>query len=276
MEPSIHNIQYWNKIFNEENYYASKPSDEEIEIYKHLIEKYTKGKNSALILGATASLRDICLEAGFKTTVVDINKDVIENMKNFMIPNNQNNERIMIKNWLEIDEKNRYDLVIGDASFNNIAWEEYTKLLLIIRRALKNEGIFILRQFVYNKNIKLRKPEEIIEEFRTTRKLRNLKYNLRMNSKISWSSTWYNQQNFESYWRVYFDYIRELFEKKLLTENEFNNVYKEAHKIISVFPPIELWEKLLRENNFFILAKERAEEYSYTVYTPIYVAKVMT
>lgn len=76
--------EQWIKVSQEGNkeHYVGKPSDKEIKLYEKLLQKYCNKGVSILILGATSCLRDICLDLSCKLTVVDMNKEVIEILKN--------------------------------------------------------------------------------------------------------------------------------------------------------------------------------------------------
>ena len=67
----------WKGIFERGSkaYYPSKPSDEEILIYKDLLKRYGRSRARVLILGVTPCLRDLCLDFGYE--VVDDDRDIM-------------------------------------------------------------------------------------------------------------------------------------------------------------------------------------------------------
>lgn len=257
------------------DYYTSKPADEEIAYYEKTLKKLAKKNDQVLILGATAALRDICLELDCYVTSVDYNAKIINRMNSYMKHKNYPKDRVIKANWLNMPLKdNYYDFIIGDASLNNIDWKDYPKMIKILSRLLKKGGYFIHREVVYRPELKPRGIKDIVDEFRRTKRWRDLKYNIRLHSSLAWSKEWYDRKTYKSKWKPFFDYLVNLYKQGILTKHELDLIHAEAHALVSVFPPIKKFESLLKKH-FKIIKRESCKPYTHTLSMPIYTARVI-
>lgn len=254
-------------------YYPSRPADEEIALYSYELKNRGKKGSKVLVLGATAALRDISLDEGMDVIAVDYNKKIIKQMDSYMSHKPSSKNKTIHGNWLTIPfDKDSFDFIIGDASFNNIDWKDYEKLLKSMNQWIKPSGYIIQRLFVYRPELKQRKPENIVKEYRRTKKWRDLKYNIRLHSPLSMSKAWYNPKNHKAPWKPFFEYQEQLYGQGILRKDEFDKIHAEAHALVSTFPTMQAWEKILKKH-FKIHAKQRAKEFSHTKFAPVYIAK---
>ena len=131
----------WKQIADMWSTYFTSPSrlsKGEIEKYRLWLEQKKKnGAKTALVLGATPEIREILYDLEYKTTIIDINLEMILAM-NSQLKTKFTSETIIKSNWLENPLKsNFFDIIIGDAIFPNIPWGERKTLFLEIKRLLK-------------------------------------------------------------------------------------------------------------------------------------------
>lgn len=144
----IHLSNTWGKYITP----PSRPCKTTLRIYDKAIKKLKIGEDrdiKALILGATPELRELCLENNFKVTVCDINPDMVKAMSS-LIEKNSGQEKILITDWLKMSfPQNSFNLIMGDASFNQILEvKKLKKLLGNLRKILKPDGIILFREVI--------------------------------------------------------------------------------------------------------------------------------
>ncbi|MCK5473884.1 MAG: class I SAM-dependent methyltransferase [Candidatus Aenigmarchaeota archaeon] len=160
----------WKQIANMWNVYFTPPSRisrEEAEKYNGWLKQKKDNCNAetALVLGATPEIRDILTKFNFKTTIVDINQEMIEAMNSLLKTKNPD-EVIVVSNWIETHLKSgQFDVVIGDAVLPNIPWDKRDLLLSEIHRLLKSNGVFITRAFCIPKENKIKNLENLLNKF---------------------------------------------------------------------------------------------------------------
>ena len=104
------------------------PSDDDLKVVEKAAEM---AEGNALVLGATPELRDICIEHGFNTFAVDMNKHSFERWSPLMKHKGQDTE--IIDDWLSMDfPENNFSLVVADSCFFNLPNKDmFEKLLLL-------------------------------------------------------------------------------------------------------------------------------------------------
>src|SRR3989338_6961852 len=97
----------WKGIFERGSkaYYPSKPSDEEILIYKDLLKRYGRSRARVLILGVTPCLRDLCLDFGYEVVAVDRDSEVIRRMQSFMQHQDNPKDIVLKADWFSMPLK---------------------------------------------------------------------------------------------------------------------------------------------------------------------------
>jgi len=130
------------------------PSKNEVGLYRKYVLFVKNDPNlpkRALILGATPELRDIAIENGLESVAVDVSKQMMEKFSALMEKSGNILDKRIISDWLNIDfPENYFGIIMGDASFNNLATKEDNEsLAYICCRVLNKGGFLILRQVVY-------------------------------------------------------------------------------------------------------------------------------
>lgn len=268
------NPKEWGRIFEigDKKYYPSAPSEEELKIIEEHFNKIIKKRARVLVLGATPGLRDIAIKHNCELTSVDINMDSFFSMNKLM--DYKSDKEIIIKgNWLTVPLPNKYfDVILGDHVFNNVSYEEHDALFKKLRTLLKPEGYLIIRNVVIALSIKTIDTKKIVNDFRLGKiKWLDLKYLIRYFNSDSWTK-WYNPKTRESYWKMYFDYIKELYEKGIMNKQEFDSINREACDLVSIMLTKNEFESIIKK--YFKIAKIIfCNAYQCCKATPIYILK---
>lgn len=135
-----------------------RPSVSELNIYTKyahdLLNKLNR-KLDILILGSTPELRDWAYEENMNVTVIDcskeFNKEVSKQIRHKLILEYpERYETLVINKWEDMNFENKFDIVIGDLPIGNIKPLDLEKFIFNIFRALRREGLFLGKQFLYN------------------------------------------------------------------------------------------------------------------------------
>ncbi|MBT4540828.1 hypothetical protein HOC35_04915 [Candidatus Woesearchaeota archaeon] len=147
------------------------PSDLEFIKKKVLekIEKYNgdKSKVKFLVLGSTPEYRNLCGELGITCYCFDFKKYNFDYLAEEV--KNKPKEIFTQGNWLEsipaelANEK--FDIILGDCIPNIIMPEDFQKLFENVFKLLKQDGFFMPRTYIKEKNEKLT-SEEAIKKYR--------------------------------------------------------------------------------------------------------------
>lgn len=156
-------------------YYRSpgRPTPEEIAIYRSFCKKIIGNKKGAkaLVLGATPQLRDMLSGLKCRTTLVDINPEMVHAMTTLLKRKPYKKEIKRRGNWLDtkLPEKS-FDIIVGDAVIGNVGWEQQDKMLEEMRRILKGDGAFITRVEAFPEKWKNSPFEKVFGKFKRKKK----------------------------------------------------------------------------------------------------------
>lgn len=137
----------WPTFLKNWKYYhcPGKPSKDDLRIVERWLKKL-KAKR-VLILGSTPQLRDLTAKLKLETTVMDMQMEMLQGMKQYMKRKNVQ-ERIIRSDWLTAPlEEGYFDAVLGDLIMENIPHAHKVPLLKNISRWLKPGGYFITKVF---------------------------------------------------------------------------------------------------------------------------------
>ena len=127
----------------------SRPSDQESQKYEQWLSQIADDKKGqkALVLGSTPELRNALNKMGFKPHTIDINIEMIQALVDLV--EHKNPEEVVVKaNWLDAPLRSDYfDVILGDAVFPNVPFDQRQKFFEQICRMLKPGGYFLNRAF---------------------------------------------------------------------------------------------------------------------------------
>ncbi|MFA5051267.1 MAG: class I SAM-dependent methyltransferase [Patescibacteria group bacterium] len=145
-----------------------KPSENNIILYKKLLDRAIKGIKSpkVLILGATPEIRDMLADyKNIEVTIADITMEMILAMNELVKKKNFSNEIWIKSDWLKMPlEKDYFDVIFGDYVISQLPKELINTFLSKIKSLLKPTGRFIPRAVFFNEDTAL-DFDEIIKKF---------------------------------------------------------------------------------------------------------------
>lgn len=138
-----------------------------------LIENEMKKRNiknpnlNVLILGSTIEYRSLCKKLNIIPTVVDFSKNNFITLSSYA-KEKFNYEIFIEKDWLSINDQEKYDIILGHRVINVIKHTQLASLISAMYCALKNGGVFFCRG-----NVRLFKDRSNLEEIREKWAFRN-------------------------------------------------------------------------------------------------------
>jgi len=137
---------------------ASAPRGKDLKVYEKFLKLAVKDRKNprVLILGATPELRDLCLRYGCETIAVDVSWMMLVSMNEIMEHKDDENNKSFLYNWLKLDKlfkENSFDVVLADASLNNLKLKYHALMFKILSKLLKPNARFITRQVVIQKDL---------------------------------------------------------------------------------------------------------------------------
>jgi SAM-dependent methyltransferase len=127
------------------------PEPETLEVHARLIAAERAERADALqvlVLGATPELADLALDQGCRVIRMDCNPAMFEAAARRQTVTDRSGERGVVGDWLDmpgVDDAS-IDLVLGDASLNNVAHSAMPRLIDQLRRITRPGGVLSLRQ----------------------------------------------------------------------------------------------------------------------------------
>lgn len=135
---------------------SSAPRQRDLKVYEFYLKQAVKGKKNikVLVLGATPELRDLSLKYNYETVSADISWPNIAAMQSVLKNKNHPHDIIIKCDWLKLDQilkGNYFDVILADASLNNITPQNHAPLMRIMAKLLKKQGCLITRNFSFDK-----------------------------------------------------------------------------------------------------------------------------
>lgn len=124
----------------------ARPCPKELAILEKETKKLRVGarKLNLLILGSTIEYRLLAKKLGIKPYVADFSRENYEALTNYSKEKFEG-EHFMQVDWLKIEDKNKYDVILGHRPINVISHTQITEFFERMHRALKLGGIFFCR-----------------------------------------------------------------------------------------------------------------------------------
>lgn len=239
--------------------------------YKKLLKKAIRGKTQfkACVLGATPELRDMVLELGGNLTTIDISLEMILKCTPLMKYKNSSKETIIKGDWLDNPLQAHYfDVVLGDGVSTNIHFNDQDRFFKEIKRMLKPQGFFILRDVSINPDRKRYSIEEIDKAFRNGDiHWFDMLFNLYFYSPIT--NKCYDKETHMGYMEKLFREIEYAHQKKKLSTKAFEALWWFKGKLIHTFFIKQDFRKLI--NTYFqLLPVSQAKDYTFTQDTVLF------
>ena len=214
----------------------SAPTEDELEIYRQIIVRakdHKLNQITVLILGMTPELADLTLLNMCLVFRVDHNPKMIDAAKMRQKVTHPNRDIVIQGDWLDMHmiEDGRVDLVLGDASLNNISHMQMPGMLDELLRVTHPGSQFSFKQFII--------PDESIEnhEFDSIMSLfRQGKIDVfdlfRILHFYSFISDAYDPRTRELHAPKVFDAIKRKHEEGALTDEEFKLLKSKRWNIV--------------------------------------------
>ncbi|TKJ17815.1 hypothetical protein CEE44_04790 [Candidatus Woesearchaeota archaeon B3_Woes] len=258
---------------------TSAPSPEEIKVYEKFFKIAIGNKKNTrtLVLGATPELRDLAIKHGSETIGVDSSPKLLSLLTNVMHYKDSKKNVSVLGNWLEMHkslELNSFDVVMGDASFNNVPVKKWRDLFRIVNRLLKKDGYLITRHIIYDYPLKkIRSCEEFVKEFKR-KKCTILGLVLKFGMYTKFAKRQYNQKTKVFDW----SFLAEVEEPvgKMLSgkaKADFINIVTHAKSMISYMSSEKHFKSKIKDY-FLIKDTNRIKKVHHSDILPIYFLKV--
>lgn len=212
------------------------PTEEVLEIYRREVLRANE-KNpdqvNALILGMTPELADLALQDGCLVFRVDHNPKMIEFARERQKVTDVSRDIVIQGDWLDMHmiEDGEMDLVLGDASLNNVPHAQMSRLLDELLRVTHRGSVFAFKQFVIpDKPIESHEFDNIMSFFRKGKlSIFDL---FRILHFYSFISDAYNPLTRELHASKAFDALNRKHEEEALTDEEFELIKSKNWNIV--------------------------------------------
>ncbi|HLC60568.1 MAG TPA: hypothetical protein VJJ52_03995 [Candidatus Nanoarchaeia archaeon] len=148
----------------------ARPSKEELKFLEKELRRI-KPKN-VLILGSTIEYRRLCKKLRTIPFVADFSKSNYEMLTKYS-KEKFLKEHFLEIDWLQIKDKNKYDVILGHRAFNVIGKSMTNKFFSVMFEALKPEGIFYCKG-----NLQFNNEDNLLQLIRKYAYRKRRKYNL--------------------------------------------------------------------------------------------------
>ena len=138
----------------------ARPCKKELALIEQKINAF-KGNPKVLILGSTIEYRSLCKRLGIAPVVADFVKSNYDRLTEYSTESFAGEEFFEI-DWLDIQEKDRFDFILGHRVFNVIGKQDIQRMFKVMFNALKPEGIFFCRGNIFDSSFR-DKLEEFVE-----------------------------------------------------------------------------------------------------------------
>ncbi|MBW2978032.1 class I SAM-dependent methyltransferase [Candidatus Woesearchaeota archaeon] len=234
-------------------------------------EKYVK-EGKALVLGATPEPRDIAIKHGLRTYAVDISQPMLKKYTALMKYKDSKLNIMKKEDWLKMKfSKGFFDVVLGDAPFNNlVSTKDAKKLVSVLKKMLKPGGYLVVRHIVL-KPIKPVGLKKLVKLYRS-KKIDFIYFfgELRLVDPVS---KVYNKKTFQMKADDVFDLVDEYYEKGILNKKERDSIAVYKNSIINWIPPEKWFLNLMKKNGFKFLEIFEDKKYRHTKYLRMYAFK---
>jgi SAM-dependent methyltransferase len=122
----------------------AKPCTKELEFLEKQMKNKVNNSSNILILGTTNRYRSLANKLNIKSHVADFSRENFESLTEHSKEKFSNEEFTEI-DWLEINDKNKFDFIVGHRAINVIGKPHIERLFTGMCKALKSGGVFFCR-----------------------------------------------------------------------------------------------------------------------------------
>lgn len=196
-----------------------RPCESELKIINKYLNEIIKkkGKNTRiLILGSTPEFRDLAHSRKLPAYVVDYSEDnhrALTLLKKF-----KGKEVLFRQDWRKLKLKEKYDLVLAEASLNMVKKNEMPVVLRNVNRVLAEDGLFIAKTW-----IRLPAKGLSIENMLDIYRKKHGKLSLKSAMTQYFYSLMYDPKKDTISLQKMFHQLKDLHEQGILTKKEFDS-----------------------------------------------------
>ncbi len=170
IENISNSVNIWNKKLSHKwtnMTWPNRPSISELNLYTQVLrnsQKTKQEKKKLLILGSNVEFRDWAFEENLDVSIMQDNENyhlaTYKELRHKEAP-----YKIILKNWHNLDEENKYDFIVGDQLVSNLGTSKIAPFLENVSKALKCNGYFLSKTYFKPENYKNKTVQEIFEDY---------------------------------------------------------------------------------------------------------------
>ena len=165
---SANDVHYWRAYVP-----PSRPSRFDLDLctqYASEIKTRFHRQPRVLILGSTNEFRDWAFEESCDVTVIDNSEGfhaAISDDRKYK----RAQERVVFRNWEDIQFAEEFELIVGDLVIGNIAPNNVELVIGKIKNALVPGGVFISKSYFFNPNRPFKSLNDVFSAYEASQKL---------------------------------------------------------------------------------------------------------
>ncbi|GHU48885.1 hypothetical protein FACS1894127_0550 [Clostridia bacterium] len=198
-----------------------RPYGEEIEVFRTWIQDYVDCENRApdiLILGSTPELRDLVSEFKIIPTVVDFSSDNYFAMGT--LRSTQTKEVFIESDWMELEEKSQFDLILSEAALNVVDAASSKTLYSKCNNFLRTGGKLFAKNWLRTTN----KPYAVEYLIEASRSVPTFKFGFYSSVCIPLMLCFYDYCNEEIQLKAFRNCCKNLFDEGFITQCEWETI----------------------------------------------------
>lgn len=163
-------VNIWNKDLSHKwtnMTWPNRPSVSELSIYTKILrnsQKANKEKKKILILGSNVEFRDWAYEENLDVSIMQNNENyhlaTYRELRHKEAP-----YKIILQNWHNINEQDKYDLIVGDQLVSNLGTANIEPFVKNVSKSLTKNGYFLSKTYLKPDSYKKKSIEEIFEGY---------------------------------------------------------------------------------------------------------------
>ena len=212
----------------------TRPSKDELEVFKSFIDKRLKNNKDIkiLILGSTPEFRDLASKAKLVPYVADYSKNNFLALR--LLKKYKGKEIFLNQDWKNLKINKKFDLILAEASLNMVEAKNIDKVLRNVKNHLKDDGLFIAKTWNRIPKYKL-SLKKVVNTYRKKYPKGSFKWHM---TQYTYSYL-YNIKKNEIAQKDFYLAMKRFYKNKKITKKEFdcfNGLSYETTKMKVYFP----------------------------------------